>query len=67
MMLVGANITSRFGWRVTALTTPVMMGLLAIPFFGILILKGVQSREALMIAVYTGLAQNAMSKAIKYA
>lgn len=67
MMFVGAKIVKGLGWRAGALVTPAMMGLLAIPFFGCLILGGISSEKALLVAVYVGLLQNVLSKATKYA
>lgn len=66
MMLVGSRIVS-LGWRVGALMTPGMMGLLAAPFFACITFGGTTSKQALKIAVYVGLVQNVFSKATKYA
>ena len=68
MMFVGANIIKVLGWQAGALMTPMMMGLLALPFFGCMIFGGsTDSRNPLLIAVYVGLLQNVLSKATKYA
>lgn len=55
-----------------ALTTPLMMGLLAAPFFGFIVFGGIKSTgasspKALQTAVWVGLVQNILSKSIKYA
>lgn len=34
MLLLGKEVIKYLGWEVGALATPVIMGLLAIPFFG---------------------------------
>ena len=47
--------------------TPLMMGVLALPFFAAIILGGTKSPESLKVAVYVGLVQNVLSKATKYA
>lgn len=67
MMLMGAQLNQAMGWRVAALTTPVLMGVFALPFFSSIILGGVESKKSLLLAVYVGLLQNALSKATKYA
>eukprot|EP00611_Tribonema_gayanum_P002188 TRINITY_DN1158_c4_g4_i1.p1 TRINITY_DN1158_c4_g4~~TRINITY_DN1158_c4_g4_i1.p1 ORF type:complete len:372 (+),score=152.22 TRINITY_DN1158_c4_g4_i1:881-1996(+) len=68
VMLLGNQLVARFGWELGALMTPVMMLLLAIPFFGYVVFGNVEaSRTALMRAVYIGAVQNILSKATKYA
>ena len=67
MMFVGAKIVETLGWRAGAVMTPLMMGLLAAPFFGSIILGGTSNKKLLMTAVYIGLLQNVFSKATKYA
>lgn len=67
MMFVGSSLVKALGWRAGALATPLMMGLLAAPFFGCIIFGGLNSPSALKIAVYVGLVQNVLSKATKYA
>lgn len=67
MMFVGTSIVQAAGWKAGALITPVMMGALAAPFFGILLTKSYSSKKALLLAVYVGLMQNVLSKATKYA
>eukprot|EP01032_Pedospumella_encystans_P025108 gene25108-28388_t len=66
MMFVGSSVVDALGWRAGALVTPVMMGVLALPFFGCVIV-GKLSPDTLLPAVYIGLAQNVLSKATKYA
>jgi len=67
MMFVGAKVVDVMGWRAGAMMTPLMMGLLALPFFASIIIGGTSSPKALKIAVYVGLVQNVLSKATKYA
>lgn len=77
MMIVGVNVVKILGWKAGALMTPLMMGLLAAPFFGCLIFGGINPnknsgnsaavQKNLLIAVYVGLVQNALSKGTKYA
>jgi len=67
MMFVGAQVNQLLGWRSAALTTPVTMGLLAVPFFSSIIFGGVDSKSSLLTAVYVGMLQNVLSKATKYA
>ena len=67
MMFVGAKVVDVLGWRAGALMTPLMMGILALPFFASIIIGGTKSPETLKIAVYVGLVQNVLSKATKYA
>ncbi len=72
VIFFGSQIVKRFGMRVGALTTPVMLGLLAAPFFGYIIFGGISATGAssphvLKTAVWVGLVQNILSKSIKYA
>jgi ATP:ADP antiporter, AAA family len=75
MMIVGVNVVKRLGWRAGAMMTPLMMGLLALPFFVSLIFGGLGvsnqdsavTKKALLVAVYVGLVQNVLSKGTKYA
>lgn len=67
MMFVGAKVVDVLGWRAGAMMTPVMMAVLALPFFASIIIGGTKSPETLKIAVYVGLVQNVLSKATKYA
>ncbi|CAN0403197.1 unnamed protein product, partial [Scytosiphon promiscuus] len=68
MLLLGKEVIKYLGWEVGALATPVMMAVLAIPFFGYIIFGDIQqSRKALMLAVWVGMVQNVLSKATKYA
>eukprot|EP00624_Nannochloropsis_granulata_P001052 evm.model.NODE_1477_length_24586_cov_22.484747.3 len=72
VIFFGSQIVKTFGMKVGALTTPIMLGLLAAPFFGYIIFggissKGVSSPKALQTAVWVGLVQNILSKSIKYA
>jgi AAA family ATP:ADP antiporter len=72
IIFAGSHIVKTFGWKVGALTTPVMMALLAAPFFGFIIFGGINatgasSKTVLATAVWIGLVQNILSKSIKYA
>ncbi len=67
MMLAGAKIARGLGWRAGALTTPLLMGLSAAPFFGAVAFGDLKQPPALLTAVYVGLVQNVLSKAAKYA
>ena len=67
MMFVGSKVVDVFGWRAGAMMTPLMMGILALPFFASIIIGGTSSPKNLKIAVYVGLVQNVLSKSTKYA
>mmetsp|Transcript_56412 Transcript_56412/g.138464 ORF Transcript_56412/g.138464 Transcript_56412/m.138464 type:complete len:592 (+) Transcript_56412:69-1844(+) len=68
IIFFGSNIVKHLGWTVGALTTPVLMGGLAAPFFLYVITTDCsQNKKALMTAVWVGMVQNILSKAIKYA
>jgi AAA family ATP:ADP antiporter len=68
IIFFGSNIVKHLGWTVGALTTPVLMGGLAAPFFGyVMFTDHAKDRAALWTAVYVGMWQNILSKSIKYA
>lgn len=68
IIFFGSNIVKHLGWTVGALTTPVLMGGLAAPFFAYVIFNDVtHDKKVLMRAVTVGMWQNILSKAIKYA
>jgi ATP:ADP antiporter, AAA family len=70
IIFFGSNIVKHLGWRVGALTTPVLMGGLAAPFFAYVVTMGQdvkKNKAALWTAVHVGMWQNILSKAIKYA
>mmetsp|Transcript_25194 Transcript_25194/g.63606 ORF Transcript_25194/g.63606 Transcript_25194/m.63606 type:complete len:572 (+) Transcript_25194:167-1882(+) len=68
IIFFGSNIVKHLGWTIGALTTPVLMGGLAAPFFFFVITNDVKSnRDVLQKAVFVGMWQNILSKAIKYA
>eukprot|EP00903_Cladosiphon_okamuranus_P008794 g8423.t1 len=68
MLLVGKEVIKLFGWEAGALATPVVMAVLAVPFFGYIIFGDIQqSKKTLMTAVWVGMVQNVLSKATKYA
>ena len=53
MTFIGSGIVKSLGWRAGALMTPVVMGVLGLPFFAS-ICFGLESRRSLFIAVYVG-------------
>ncbi|CAN0118141.1 unnamed protein product [Ascophyllum nodosum] len=68
MLLIGKEVIKYMGWEAGALATPLMMTLLAVPFFGYIMLGNIQqSRKTLMQALWVGMVQNVLSKATKYA
>jgi AAA family ATP:ADP antiporter len=68
IIFFGSNVVKHLGWTIGALTTPVLMGGLAAPFFAFVILNDVKkNKEVLQKAVVVGMWQNILSKAIKYA
>lgn len=69
VIFFGSNIVKHLGWRIGALATPVMMALLAIPFFGAIFLKGfgASTKKTALLAVGAGALMSVLSKATKYA
>jgi AAA family ATP:ADP antiporter len=66
VIFFGVHVIRVLGWRVGALATPGIMALLAIPFFGC-ILVGLDSPSRLNLAVTFGTIQTLLSKTSKYA
>ena len=73
MLFVGGNVIRRFGWKVGALFTPVVLLITGVAFFAFVIFKGqlggmisMIGTTPLMLAVVFGTAQNIMSKSTKY-
>lgn len=81
MMFVGTNIIKFLNWKAGALTTPLVMGFLGIPFFLILSKQAFHissntgsitsnsissTNKLLLLSVYIGLLQNVLSKGTKY-
>lgn len=73
VMLCGANILRIFPWRTAALITPVFLFCASLIFFGVIIYENkmglnatIMGTSVVMIAVVTGLIQNAFSKGVKY-
>ena len=65
---LGSNTVKRLGWRVGALATPLCMGILAAPFFGLIVYSGTDfSPDTLATIVAFGAVQGALSKAAKNA
>ena len=68
VILLGVQIIRILGWRIGALATPVLMGVLGIPFFICLLRGGLDSNKAtLSLAVTIGTIQSLLSKTGKYA
>ncbi len=69
-MFLGGNIIRKFGWRVTALITPVTVALTGLSFLGLVIFKDKLPTFALfsplMVIVLLGALQNILSKSFKY-
>lgn len=73
-MIISSNSIRKFGWRVTALLSPVVLLITSIGFFGFIFLQDTFSisglaylgTSTLAIAVFFGSAQNIMSRAAKY-
>jgi AAA family ATP:ADP antiporter len=73
-ILVGSSVLRRFGWRVTALATPILLGGSAVIFYSCVLWKnelgvtfGIAETSILSAAVFIGLIQNLLSKPTKYA
>lgn len=73
-LVISGNAIRLFGWRFTALLTPVVLFITSIGFFGFMLMQDHMSMasfasvggSALSIAVFFGSAQNLMSRAAKY-
>ena len=73
-MLVGSNILRRVTWEVAAIFTPLMILLTGLTFFTFIFFGdavstftlGLLTAAPLKIAVMVGMAQNVLSKAVKY-
>lgn len=73
-ILIGSSVLRRFGWKITAMATPVLLGLSAAAFFVFVIWRdevgaafGMTGVGVLTTAVLAGLIQNLLSKPTKYA
>jgi len=73
MMLLGRTVFEKFGWRIAALVTPVMIGVTGTGFFALQLfspafapLVAKLGTTPLMLAVLVGAAQNILSKSAKY-
>jgi AAA family ATP:ADP antiporter len=66
VIFFGVHVIRILGWRVGATATPVIMALLAAPFFAC-IFMGLDSPSTLKIAVVFGTIQSLLSKTSKYA
>lgn len=73
-MVISGNAIRIFGWRFTALMTPVVLFITSLGFFGFMLMQDYFSissfaslgASSLAIAVFFGSAQNVMSRAAKY-
>ncbi len=73
MLFVGGNTIRRFGWKVAALVTPVVLLITGTAFFSFVLFKdsmmgmiAALGTNPLMLAVIVGAVQNIMSKTCKY-
>jgi AAA family ATP:ADP antiporter len=66
VILFGVHVIRLLGWRVGAITTPTLMGVIAVPFF-LCIFMGIDNPTRLSTAVALGTAQSLLSKTSKYA
>merc|ERR1712238_250133 len=66
IIFFGVHLIRVLGWSVGALATPVIMSLLALPFF-VCIFTGVDSPSRLTLAVILGTLQSFLSKTCKNA
>ncbi|CAJ1960831.1 unnamed protein product [Cylindrotheca closterium] len=66
VIFFGVHVIRLLGWRVGAMATPGIMAVLAIPFFGCIIL-GLDNLDRLKWAVILGTIQSLLSKTSKYA
>ena len=73
-LVISGNAIRFFGWRFTAMLTPVVLFITSLGFFGFMLLQDYFSigalasfgASSLAIAVFFGSAQNVMSRAAKY-
>lgn len=73
-ILIGSTVLRKFGWKITALATPILLGLSSAAFFIFVIWRdevgmalGMTGVAVLTTAVFAGLIQNLLSKPTKYA
>jgi ATP:ADP antiporter, AAA family len=73
MLFVGGNVIRRFGWKVGAMITPVVLLITGVGFFSFVIFRdsltaviAMLGTTPLLLAVLFGTAQNIMSKSAKY-
>lgn len=73
MLFVGGNVIRRFGWKIGALITPIVLLITGVGFFSFVIFRdslmgfiSMLGTTPLMLAVIFGTAQNIMSKSAKY-
>lgn len=73
MLFVSSNLIRRFGWKFSAMVTPVTILITGVIFFGLVIFKDTLTPlfdslgiKVLTLAMIVGTLQNAISKAAKY-
>lgn len=73
MLFVGGNVMRRFGWKVAAMFTPVVLLVSGMLFFSLIVFKGnvtgllaMLGTSPIMLAVIIGTFQNVISKSSKY-
>lgn len=73
MLFIGGNLMRRFGWKVAAMVTPVVLMVTGGAFFSFVLFRdsltgfiSLLGSTPLMLAVLFGAAQNIMSKSSKY-
>jgi AAA family ATP:ADP antiporter len=66
VIFLGVHVIRILGWKAGALSTPVIMAVLAVPFFGC-VFMGLDSPARLSMAVTIGAVQSLLSKTGKYA
>lgn len=73
-ILIGGSVLRRFGWTMTAMATPILIGITGAIFYGFLLAFDVSNQDALilgvpvlLLAVIVGTVQNLLSKPTKYA
>ena len=70
VIFLGSNLIKHVGWRAGALATPLTMGLLGAPFFGVVLASrsaGALGGDRLALVVFFGALQGLVAKALKSA
>ena len=66
VIFTGSNLLKNLGWRIGALGTPVVMSLVAIPFFSSLVFFDLENPTVLGMGVSIGTALILLSRSFKY-